>query len=119
VSQRAITGQQAEQRACDYLLGQGLKLVARNFNCARGELDLVMDDRGTLVFVEVRCRRDAGYGNAAESVDARKQARLIAAAQIYLQQHPRAAQQPCRFDVLGLTPDDDSRIHWIRDAFQP
>ena len=111
-------GRDAESHACDYLLNRGLSLLARNFRSRLGEIDLIMDDGESLVFVEVRYRRGDAFGSGAESVDRRKQARITACAQHYLQQHPAALQRPCRFDVVAIsgsreTPD----IHWIRDAF--
>ena len=69
-----------------------------------------------MVFVEVRYRGNTGYGSGAESVDPRKQSRLIACAQHYLQTHPRTAQLPCRFDVIAINGSDGS-LDWIRNAF--
>ncbi len=113
-------GRRAEQDACDYLEHQGLRLVERNYACARGEIDLIMLDRDTLVFVEVRYRRSHRYGSGAESVDWRKQGRLSATAAHYLQEHPRAARRPCRFDVIALTGEggDGTHVDWISNAFQ-
>jgi len=117
--QRAATGKQAETEACKYLQRQGLTLVERNYLCKRGEIDLIMHDGQSTVFVEVRYRRNDRFGSSAESVDARKQAKLLATAQHYLQQHPRAAQQACRFDVVALTTHNtQQKINWIVDAFQ-
>jgi putative endonuclease len=108
------SGAQAEQLACTHLERSGLRLVARNYRCPRGEIDLVMDDRGTLVFVEVRYRRSDAFGSAAESVDRRKQARLRAAAAHYLLTHN--LELPCRFDVVALS-GAPVRVEWLRDAF--
>ena len=82
-------------------------------------LDLIMDDGETLVFVEVRWRAYNRYGGALTSVDGRKQRRLSLAARHYLGRYPYQAQRPCRFDVLGLEPDDDGevRYHWVQNAF--
>ena len=114
----ADTGRDAEAYACDYLLAQGLTLLTRNFHSRHGEIDLVMDDGQSLVFIEVRYRSGIAFGSGAESVDRRKQARITACAQHYLQQHPEAAQLPCRFDVVALTGTrENSDIQWIRDAF--
>jgi len=85
------TGNRAEATACDYLQRQGLKLVERNYLCKRGEIDLIMRDGQDTVFVEVRYRRSDRFGSSAESVDWRKQAKLLATAEHYLQQHPKAA----------------------------
>lgn len=116
---RAQTGKQAEADACDYLQRQGLTLVERNYLCKRGEIDLIMREKHTTVFVEVRYRRSNRFGSSAESVDWRKQEKLLATAQHYLQQHPKAAQHPCRFDVVALTAKNkQQQIDWIVNAFQ-
>ena len=112
---RQQRGQQAEQTACRYLEGQGLRLITRNYRCRCGEIDLIMDHGDSLVFVEVRYRRHDRYGSAAETVDARKRARIIRCAQQYLQRHPAARDRPARFDVITL--DAGRGLHWITDAF--
>ena len=77
-------GALAEQHAARYLQQQGLKPVAQNYRSRFGEIDLIMQDGATLVFVEVRLRRSANFGGAAASIDARKQQRIIRTAQQYL-----------------------------------
>jgi len=109
-------GRAAEDHACEYLLSAGLVLLERNYHCRRGEIDLVLQDADTLVFVEVRYRRHDSYGSAMESVDRRKQARLIAAAQHYLQARPGTARLGCRFDVVAITGQEQT-LEWIRHAF--
>lgn len=112
------TGQAAESAACLYLEHQGLTLQARNYRSPFGEIDLIMRDRDTLVFVEVRQRRSTYFGTPAETVDTRKQARLRATAEHYLQRHPRESQKPCRFDIVAITQDGpDRKIEWLRNAF--
>jgi len=110
------TGKDAEDHACRYLQARGLQLVQRNYHSRRGEIDLVMQDRDSLVFVEVRYRRQSRFGSAAESVDRHKQSKLIACASHYLQAFPGIARQPCRFDVVSIGANQDS-IKWIRNAF--
>lgn len=110
---KAAVGSEKEQLGCRYLEGRGLRLVARNYRCRHGELDLVMRDGDTLVFVEVRFRRSTRFGGAAQSVDGHKQQRLAAAAGHYLQSHP--SPLACRFDVLAIGAAD--QIDWIKDAF--
>ncbi|AIY43907.1 putative endonuclease distantly related to archaeal Holliday junction resolvase [Collimonas arenae] len=114
------SGKLAEDKALIYLQRQGLKLVERNFRCKGGEIDLILSEPAThkgaqelLVFVEVRQRSNPRYGGAAASVTAGKQAKLILAAQVFLQryQHPPA----CRFDVLAM---NDQTIDWIKQAFE-
>ncbi len=113
----AATGEAAEDRALRYLQARGLSVIARNYRCKTGEIDLVMRDvAGTLVFVEVRARvaRSAQrFGGAAASVTPAKQRRLIAAAEDFLAGHPGEVPA-CRFDVIAI---DGTRIEWMRDAF--
>lgn len=106
-------GGDKERLAGAFLERHGLRLVTRNYRCRRGEIDLVMREADTLVFVEVRFRASDRFGTPAESVDAHKQRRLAAAAAHFLQHHPSTL--PCRFDVLAVSGND--RIDWIRDAF--
>lgn len=110
---RKQLGDLKEKQARDYLERQGLRHVASNVRCKRGELDLVMHDGDTLVFIEVRFRTTGRFGGAAASIDSRKQARLSAAAAYYLQRHP--VDLPCRFDVIAI--DGAGAIQWIRHAF--
>ncbi len=106
-------GEAAEERARRWLERQGMRLVTRNYRCKAGEIDLVMQEGATLVFVEVRYRSHQGFGSAAESVTPAKQQRLRRAANHYLQRLSRIP--PCRFDIVGI--DAANRIDWIRDAF--
>ena len=108
-------GSHAEELACRFLLHQGLRLLARNYRCRRGEIDLILLDAGNLVFVEVRYRGQDRYGSGLESVDRHKQRRISLCAAHYLQQHPREASRPARFDVVAVGPDGG--IDWIRNAF--
>ncbi|RLA21268.1 MAG: YraN family protein [Gammaproteobacteria bacterium] len=106
-------GQQYEEMALGYLLEQGLVLVARNYRCKWGELDLLMEEQGTLVIVEVRYRKNARYGSALESVTTNKQARVVAATRHYIM--TMKINQPIRFDVLAIT--GDAGPDWIKNAF--
>jgi putative endonuclease len=114
-----VVGDAFEQRACVELKRAGLVLLARNYSTRYGELDLVMRDAGTIVFVEVRYRKHASHGDAAASVTLSKQARLIKAAQLWLTQNPRHARASCRFDVMTYDGSaDDPRASWIQSAFE-
>lgn len=121
---RRLQGAQAEAAARRHLVQAGLRDVAANANFRLGELDLVMLDaaaRGgqTLVFVEVRYRRDVRFGGGAASVDGAKRRKLVRAAQQFLLAHPRWSQAPCRFDVVEAHGDPAAPVlHWIRDAFR-
>jgi putative endonuclease len=108
---KQISGQHGEDRALDYLQRQGLALVARNFRCRRGEIDLIMQDGDALVFIEVRKRTPGRHGDAAASITPHKQARLLAAAEFYLQRF--RLPPACRFDVVAI---DGAALDWIRNA---
>ena len=107
-------GKRAEDLCAGLMHRAGLQVLARNWRCRHGEIDLIARDGSTLVFAEVRLRRDARFGGAAESVTAAKRARLVAAARLYLAGRP---ESDCRFDVLLLDALDGGRVQWVRDAF--
>jgi len=116
---RQQTGHAAEQTALEYLQRHKLRLLTRNFNVPGGELDLVMLDHATLVFVEVRARSSGGLVGAVESVSRTKQRRLIHAAQYFLAAHPEHAARPCRFDVIGIQPSASApTLEWHKNAFE-
>lgn len=108
------TGKSAEALAENYLAGMGLVPVSRNYRCRQGEIDLIMRDGETLVFVEVRYRKSGHYGSALETVTATKQQKILIAAQLYIQEQKVDDTIPLRFDVIGITGDD---IQWIKAAF--
>lgn len=105
----------AENDACNYLLAHGLTLVAKNYRCSYGEIDLIMDDQDILVFVEVRLRNNSDFGSSMETVGARKKSRLIRSALHYLQHHQLIDKKQCRFDVIGI--DHHHEMIWIKNAF--
>lgn len=115
---RRQSGQQAEQLARQWLQQQGLKHCQSNWQCRLGEIDLIMQDDDCWVFVEVRYRRSRSHGGALASVTASKQRKLIAAAGLWLGQQS-APNACCRFDVLGLEPDEHGKIQfqWVPHAF--
>lgn len=118
-------GNDAEDACCAWLKKQGLKLLTRNYHSRRGELDLVMQDGKTVVFVEVRYRKNNLFGGAVESVTPTKQQKLRATAEQYLQRETRL--QNGRFDVVAMTPAIDTGdatratsayiFNWIKNAF--
>ena len=114
---RQRAGDAAEAQACARLEAAGCRILGRNVRYREGEIDIVADDCGTLVFVEVRMRRSDRFGGAVGSVDAFKRRRLVRAAQHFLLQHYGGGSRmpPCRFDVI--TADGDGIRDWIRDAF--
>lgn len=116
---RRLCGDAAESAARAALVRAGLAPVAANVNFRCGELDLVMRDGATLVFVEVRYRRHVRYGGGAASVDARKRRRIARAAGLYLSRWRGGPQPRCRFDVVEADGDPAApRVTWIKDAFR-
>lgn len=107
-------GEQAEQRACVFLQKQKLVLLERNYQCLFGEIDLIMRDGNTVVFVEVRRRSHLQYANPIESVTVTKQKKIIKSATHYLQKRRWFDKVHCRFDIVGITHD---QLEWIKDAF--
>ncbi|MGI9262984.1 MAG: YraN family protein [Woeseiaceae bacterium] len=113
-------GAQYERQAETYLESRGLKLVARNFRCRFGEVDLIMRHGKCLAFIEVRYRRRNRFSTASGSIDSRKQHRIIRTAAIYLVSHPGYANDPIRFDVVAFDGAGEGRggIQWLQDAFR-
>ena len=120
-----------EQHACEFLQAQGLKLIVQNWQQPKvGELDLVMIETGqawsTLLFIEVRQRKRSAFGDAALSVTASKQRKVITAARYFLQQHPEYSDYECRFDVIAYNTASsvskrnqniDTQPEWFQGAF--
>jgi putative endonuclease len=118
-----LAGAHYEALALAHLQRAGLVLIERNFACRYGEIDLVVRDGETIVFVEVRYRRvgavRGGYGGGVDSVGAAKRAKLVRTAGVYLAQRPLLASRACRFDVLAIADGADApRIDWRRNAFE-
>lgn len=113
------TGKIAEQLACDHLQSHKLKLIAKNYHCRRGEIDLIMQEQSTLVFIEVRYRKSARFGSALESVTPKKQQKIIFTAEHFIASHKHSYQQ-YRFDVVAITPSEQlgPEITWVKNAFQ-
>lgn len=117
LNKRAV-GHQAEATAQKYLKQQGLRVVASNYHCRLGEIDLIMQDGDTLVFVEVRCRAEHAQVSAAESITPAKMRKIRQTAAHYMM---RYAEQPdCRFDVMAMTHSAAKigyTMDWIKNAF--
>jgi len=108
-----LAGARAEDLCAELLRAAGMRLLARNWRCRHGEIDLIAEEEGTVVFAEVRSRSGTGFGGAAESITGAKRGRLLAAARLYLSRRPDTA---CRFDVF-LVEGEPRQVRWIRDAF--
>ncbi|RCU49873.1 MULTISPECIES: YraN family protein [Corallincola] len=113
LSHRAI-GEAYEQRARAYLERHQLKFVTANFHCRGGEIDLVMREDNTWVFVEVKYRKSGSHGGALAAIDEKKIHRLRHTVQLFLQQKGLdESLTPCRIDVVAITGD---QYEWIRNA---
>ncbi len=115
---RHTRGELAEDIARRLILDDGLTLIAHNFHCKMGEIDLIFWDQDCLVFVEVRARANANFAFPADTVDYRKQRKITLTAEYFLLQNPQYANNTCRFDVVGvdfsMVPP---KIVWIKGAF--
>lgn len=112
----AERGEKTETRAAQWLSARGLRLVARNVRTRFGEIDLVMEDGGTLVFVEVRYRSRDDFGGAAASVTRAKRTRIERSIRAYLASVPGVGRRDLRADVVAVS--GSGRIEWIRNAFE-
>ncbi|MGH8744538.1 MAG: YraN family protein [Burkholderiales bacterium] len=113
---RSADGVAAEKHAATFLQMQGLKLVETNYRCRFGEIDLIMRDGNTLVFAEVRLRKNPDFGGAAASITGQKQSRLVKAARHYLSSLKTLPN--CRFDAVLLSGDSGLEIEWIKNAIE-
>lgn len=104
----------AEAAAAKFLKQQGLLLLQQNYSCRFGEIDLIMREGNTLVFVEVRLRTNQKFTSAADSIHHHKQQKLIRAAQYYLQNE--GINSPCRFDAVLFDHASFESPNWIRNA---
>ncbi len=115
---RQALGAAAEAAALRHLEAAGLVLLARNARFKVGELDLVMREGETVVFVEVRLRRNAHFGDGFDSVDRRKRQRMVRAALAWLAARPSLAARPCRLDVVSAGDGPGAlALDWQRGAF--
>jgi putative endonuclease len=116
VATRSI-GSLGEDAAADAYRRRGYRVVARNWRCRLGELDLVLERRGVLVFCEVKSRRESAFGSGFEAVTRRKQAKLRAVAEVFLQA-AGSRPQAIRFDVASVAVRGArSAIELFEDAF--
>lgn len=111
-----MKGKDAEKIAASYLQKQSLTLLAQNYHCRFGEIDLIMQENDTLVFIEVRLRTQEAFGGAAASITSSKQVKLLRTARHYLAEIND--QPPCRFDVILFSGSNGQNIEWIRNAFE-
>ncbi|MBD2862735.1 YraN family protein [Paenibacillus oceani] len=110
---RRALGRKGEEAAAAYLEAAGYRILERNWRCPSGELDLITETDGVIVFVEVRSRRDTGtFGTAEESVDARKRNKVRETANVYLYRN-RAFDRKTRYDVIAVAFTTGGELHRI------
>jgi putative endonuclease len=110
-----ISGYAREQAARGYLERRGLTLLDHQFHCRYGEIDLVMKENESIVFIEVRLRTHPGFADGITSVTQKKQAKIVKSAIVYLQAHPQWHNHDTRFDIVSF--DGSDKISWLRNAF--
>jgi|TARA_A100000171_G_scaffold49694_1_gene59284 putative endonuclease len=114
---RRAAGTEFESLAIDYLCRNGLTLITRNYHCRYGEIDLIMNDKKTLVFVEVRFRSDAGFVSPQESITPVKMKRIVRTARHYLHRYKLTEKVSSRIDFIGIDGGcQPERINWVRNA---
>src|SRR3990167_8303956 len=109
-----LAGKAAEQKACEFLLKQGLTLISKNYRCKQGEIDLIMRDGQDIVFIEIRLRTNKNFGSAIESINESKQKKILRTAIHFLRGRQWLHTKNCRFDVIGMS---DNHFEWIKNAF--
>jgi len=115
-------GEYAETIALKYLQSQGLTKLQKNFSCKCGEIDLIMKDNEFIVFIEVRYRKQTQFGHPLETIDYKKQQKIIKTIQYFLMKKPEYRQYPCRIDAVAInsqTQSGQEQIQWIKNAIQP
>ncbi len=107
-----------EQLACDYLRSQNAVIVERNFSCRQGEVDIIAMDGRYLCFIEVKYRKDSGFGSPEEAVNFRKQKKICKVSKFYLYSKYKSFDIPVRYDVLAVSASDGIlSFRWIKNAF--
>ena len=111
-------GRIAEDLALEYLQKHNLTLLERNFRSPLGEIDLIMRDKNTIIFCEVRSRKNKHFLDPIETIDYRKRNKIIKTSQFFIQRTLSSNKFDFRFDVITLTGrDNNSKIEWFKDAF--
>ena len=112
------SGKRAEDIAANYLKKQNVKIINRNFHSRFGEIDLIGLEKETLVFIEVRYRKNKNYLSAIETIDRHKCKKIIITSEVYLNKRKKYQSYQCRFDVITITGDiSEPVIEWIKSAF--
>ena len=118
MAQHNLLGNKGEMLAARYLADKGLAILEYNWRSGHKEIDLIAKERDTLVFVEVKTRRNENYGDARETVTPQKMRNIVTAAEAYIKK--KEIDAPIRFDIVAIVGNGDTHeIEHIRDAFYP
>lgn len=120
VTEKQKKGDLAEAHAIEVLKQAGIKILTTNFLCKVGEIDIIALDKTTLVFIEVRYRKNNRFGDPLATITASKQRKVMQAAHYFLSINPKLQKHPCRFDVIGIMPDKNTHkldAQWVTNAF--
>lgn len=113
-----LLGNKGEMLAARYLAGEGFAILEYNWRSGHKEIDLIAKERDTLVFVEVKTRRNENYGDARETVTPQKMRNIVTAAEAYIKK--KEIDAPIRFDIVAIVGNGDTHeIEHIKDAFYP
>ncbi len=111
-----IIGNRGENVAKKYLLNQGYNILDKNYTCNIGEIDIIAEKEGLIVFIEVKSRNSLNFGYPYEAVDRKKQIKLIKVAQNYIN-YKRIRNTQFRFDIIEVYLKQSNRVNHIKDAF--
>ena len=117
-SRITTTGALAEQRACSFLKNHGMKLITQNYRYRGGEIDLIMSDGETTVFIEVKCRKDVSHGHPFENIDHRKQQKLTRTAEHFCLSRFKSTCVNMRFDGFAIIGDPNAKtaqMEWLKN----
>lgn len=112
-------GKEGEAVAAEYLRRKGYRVIEENYRTRRGEIDLICEQKGSIIFVEVKTRKSLYFGHPEEAVDSRKRKKVVEIALNYLAEKNLNGKVDCRFDVVAITLKDSRIVSHIVDAFRP
>lgn len=118
-AQNKNLGKEGERIAVEYLRKKGYRVIEENYRTRRGEIDIICEQRGSVIFVEVKTRKSMSFGRPEEAVDSRKRKKMAEIALDYLTEKHLNGRVDCRFDVVAITEKSPRIVNHIVDAFRP
>ena len=115
---KRVIGDGNEDLVCKYLTSQGLRIIARNFRCRQGEIDIIARDKEYLCFMEVKFRKNSEFGQPQEAVNISKQRKISKVSRFYLYSKNLSFDTPIRYDVIAVSVNEGIKsVKWIKNAF--